>query len=330
MNQHVVDRTSVHRILVIGLAAIGDVLLATPVLRALRIAFPKSSITYATPLASAPDILKGNPDVDECVTGTKDSLAKDILRMQPFDLTVDLMGTCSTQMMCLLSGARHRVGPENALALGKLQPYNITARPPSQTHHAFIEFVTFSRALGLADPPLKSVLILDEFERDLAKSFLHQFSIRHNDRWLAIQPGRRGSEPTWSAEKFVALVHELAKRLGCRIFIFQGPEDHTSIAEEVYKAVGNSATLLPVLPIRHFAAVLERCTLLVASEGGAGHVAAALGVKTIVLFTGQRMSYWFPYAAEAGMVALEEVPGQDLGVQDVIAAAEELLATVRC
>jgi ADP-heptose:LPS heptosyltransferase len=248
--------------------------------------------------------------------------------MQPFDLAVDLKGNGATQMMCLLSGGRYRVGPGNALPFGKLQPYNIAAPPPSQPHHVFTEFISASRALGLPDPPLKTVLILDEIEREFAETFLRQFGIRQKDRWLAIQPGRRGPEPPWSAEKFISLAHKLAQRFGCHILIFQGPEDRTRIAEEICRRVGSSATLIPVLPVRHFAAVLERCALLVASEGGAGHIAAALGVRTVVLFTGQEISYWFPYATEDGMVALEELPGEDLGVQDVFSAAEALTTRI--
>ena len=147
----------------------------------------------------------------------KRPLAKEILRMPPFDLAVDLMGTCSTQMMCLLSGGRYRVGSANALTFGKPQPYNITTPPRSKSHHVFTEFISFSRALGLADPRPKSVLILDETEREYARTFLRQFGIRQEDRWVAIQPGRRGSEPTWSAEKFVALVQKLGQRLGAHL-----------------------------------------------------------------------------------------------------------------
>jgi ADP-heptose:LPS heptosyltransferase len=329
MDEPVIDRASVHRILVVGLAAVGDVLLTTPVLRALRTAFPQSSITYITPSEAARGILKGNPDVDECVTSTKANLVKQVLRMQPFDLTIDFMGTGTTQWICLLSGARYRVGGGNAPPIAKLQPYNIIAPPPTGPHHVFTEFISTTRALGLADPPLKSVLILDEIEREFAKTFLHQFGIRQQDRWLAIQPGRRGPEPPWSAEKFLTLARKLAQKFGCRVLIFQGPEDQTPIAEEVCAALGSSGALIPVLPVRRYAAVLQRCALLVASEGGVGHIAAALGVTTIVLSTGQEISYWFPYRRENGMVALEDLHGKNLTVQDVLSTAETLTYRVQ-
>jgi ADP-heptose:LPS heptosyltransferase len=323
MEQHMIDRISVNRILVIRLALVGDVLLTTPLLSALRTAFPKSFICYLTELPVARDILKSNPDVDECILRTKNIL-KEIARMQPFDLVLDLFGGGLSQTLCLLSGAKYRLGPVSAEPVGNLQPYTIVTPAISERDHALTDLIRFAKVLGIPDPPLKTVLILNEGERNFAKALLHEYGIGPEDRWLALQPGRRAEEPPWSADKFVALTHKLSRRFGHPILIFQGPKDLTPIAQEICKRVRNGVRLVPVLPIRHYAAVLERCALLVASEGGAGHIAATLGVKTIVIFTMPGKSYWFPYAREHGMLALEELPGEDLAVQDVFSAVEAL------
>jgi ADP-heptose:LPS heptosyltransferase len=323
MEQQAIDFTSIHRILVIRLACMGDVLLTTPVLRGLRTAFPKSFITYLTSVAAARDILKNNPDVNECLLRTKTTF-EEIPRMPPLDLALDLFGGSTQQMICLLSGARYRVGPGSAPPIGHLRPYNITVPAAAKPRHVIDHFLGFTRAIGLPDPPLKTVLILDEAERDFARTFLERRGINHQDRWIALQPGKNAEEPLWSADKFVALTRGLTRRFGYPIFIFQGPDDRTPIAEEVWKRAGSGVALLPGLPLRHYAAVLEQCTLFVASEGGAGHIAAALGVKTAVIFTAPGISHWFPYTREQGMVALQELPGQNLPVQNVFAAIEEL------
>jgi hypothetical protein len=55
------------------------------------------------------------------------------------------------------------------------------------------------------------------------------------------------------------------------------------------------------------------------------HIAAALGVKTLVISTIPSVSHWFPYRSEDGMMLLEELPEGNLTVQDAFSAAEGLL-----
>jgi ADP-heptose:LPS heptosyltransferase len=298
-------------------------LLTTPALQALRAAFPEAFICYLTAVPPGRDILRNNPAVDECLLSAK-SVFTDISRLRPFDLVLDFFGNQTTQSICLLSGARYRVGIGSAIPVGGLQPYNIAAPGISERDDVFTHFISLTRALGLPDPPTKPILILDDHERGLARAFLRNHGIGPKDRWVALQPGRRGAEPTWSRDKFVTLGDNLRRNLGRPILVFQGPDDRTSIAEEVCGRLGKDAILVSGLPIRHYAAVLERCALFVASEGGASHIAAALGVKSIILFTASSASYWFPYKSEDGMIALEEMAGQDLPAEDVVRAAEGL------
>jgi ADP-heptose:LPS heptosyltransferase len=153
---------------------------------------------------------------------------------------------------------------------------------------------------------------------------LGSLEIGPTDPWIAFQPGRYKPEATWSEDKFVALAEKLGARFRCPILIFEGPVDRTPIARNVRQRLGAAARLVPALPIRQYAAVLQQCALLIVSEGGAGHIAAALGVKTIVLFTTPTVSYWFPYTRAQGMIALEEHSGKDLSVERVFSAAEAL------
>jgi ADP-heptose:LPS heptosyltransferase len=319
-----IDLGRIPRILVIGGHFVGDALLTTPVLRALRTSFPEAFISYLTAAPLVLDILRSNPDVDEFLLSTK-SAFKYISRLRPFDLALDLLGSQTAQLVCLLSGARYRVGMGNACPVRGLQPYNIARPEVSERDDVITQYVSLTKALGLPDLPRKTILILDDDERNLARAFLHKHGIGPEDLWVALQPGKNQVEPPWSAEKFVALGKKLRENLGHPILVIQGPDDRTPIAEEVHRRLGGGAILVSGLPIRRYGAVLEQCALLVTSEGGAGHIAAALRVKSIVLFTTPTASVWFPYRPEDGMIALEELPGQDLSVENVARAAEGLL-----
>ncbi len=307
---------SIHRILMIRLAALGDVLLTTPALRVLRTSFPDATINYLTSMPAARDIFEYNADLDECLLSTN-NVFKDIMRMPPFDLALDFFGSQATQQICLLSGARYRVGITSAQPLGKLAPYNILASPASECDHILAQFATLTTALGLPPPPQRPLLLLREAERDQARTFLCAYGIGPHDPWIAMQPGRRSGEAPWTARKYAALALMLKRRFGVPLLVFEGPRDRTRIAHEVCEQVGAGASLISPLPLRQYAAILERSALLVASEGGVSHIAAALGVKAVILFNVPEIRMWFPYDSETGMVALQELPGEDLSPEKV-------------
>jgi ADP-heptose:LPS heptosyltransferase len=272
----------------------------------------------------ARDLLKNNPDVDECIVATK-RIFRDIMQMPQFDLVLDLFNNRATQLICLLSGARHRVGRGRVSSVGRLQPYNITVPEDSGQDHVLSDFARFARVIGLPDPPPRTTLVLDRSERNFACAFLNNLAVGPHGHWIALHPGKRHAKPPWSTDKFVALGESLHRRFGYPILIFSGPSDGTPIAQEVGLRLGERSFVVPVLPIRESAAVLERCTLLVASEGGIGHIAAALGIKTVVISGMRGTSFWYPYPREQGMIALEDFPPGNLSVEEVLSFAEMLL-----
>ena len=103
------------RILVIQFRMIGDVLLSTPVVRALRQHYPESYIAFCTEPGPA-GVLKGNPYIDEVLihprpaTWRQEARFLRHIRRGRFDLVVDLMGNPRSAVLARISGAPHRLG----------------------------------------------------------------------------------------------------------------------------------------------------------------------------------------------------------------------------
>ncbi|MBC7186555.1 MAG: glycosyltransferase family 9 protein, partial [Calditrichaeota bacterium] len=102
------------RILVSRLRFLGDVVLTTPLLRALRRAFPEARIAY---LAESPyiEVLAHHPHVDGLLPLDRQTRAAQLstlrqLRRAHFDLTIDLFGNARSALLLWLSGARQRIG----------------------------------------------------------------------------------------------------------------------------------------------------------------------------------------------------------------------------
>ncbi|MCX8053926.1 MAG: glycosyltransferase family 9 protein, partial [Armatimonadetes bacterium] len=116
---------SANRILIVRLSAIGDVLMATPVARALRKAFPQSYIAWVVEKKAA-DIVIGNPYLDDVIVWERTrgrsvasrvlNFAKGLwflrneLRSRDFDVCLDLQGLLRSALVCWLSGAARRIG----------------------------------------------------------------------------------------------------------------------------------------------------------------------------------------------------------------------------
>lgn len=320
-----VDPGRVRRILVIRLAAMGDALLTTPLLEVLRSSFPTASIVYLTAVPAAAELLRNNPAVSDVLVSSR-RIFEDIARMPPFDLTLDLSGSPVSQSIALCSGAAHRVGAGPASPLGGVPPYTIAARERPAARDILAHFARFTEALGLRRPSRTTRLLLGAEDRSAARLFLDGRADGDSRPWLALQPGCNRARPAWAPESFAELARRIERDLGFRILVLRGPTDRTAVAEEVHRLLGHAAVLAPLLPVRTYAGVLERCSVLVTSEGGAGHVAAALAVPTVALFEQPPTTYWFPYRPRMGMRALASTAGRPLAVKDVRAAVEEALA----
>ena len=105
------------RVLVIKLRHIGDVLMMTPMLRALKDAMPGAEITAVVP-DGMEDLLASNPCVNEVLTFTKGSgLIEDLkllksLRDKKFDIAINMTEGDRGAVMCLVSGAKIRIGAD--------------------------------------------------------------------------------------------------------------------------------------------------------------------------------------------------------------------------
>ncbi len=121
-----IDFSSIHRILFIYIDSLGDILLTTPVLRALRTAFPNAFIAFLTAVPEARDLFRNNPDVDDfIVVESETDSPRVISRLPAFDLVFDLSCSAPTCFACLHSRARYRVGLTDEIWGGKIRTFNL-------------------------------------------------------------------------------------------------------------------------------------------------------------------------------------------------------------
>lgn len=341
-------------ILLIVVAGIGDFVMATPAIRAVRNGHPKARVHLLTSTEAAA-LARRHPGIDRVLAFPIRELRTIRFGLRPlfrvlgelqrtrYDVAVNLYPVCSwmgsLKMVLLFSSlkARHRVS--HAPGILRL----CVNRPVPA-----IMFAGKHRADAMTD-----VSLLAGGERDGGGLELasgqgggdeHQGWIRPDtgarSRTIGINPGGDRVNKRWPPERFAAVARALTNLTGARIVIFGGPGEE-SIADEIMRHLnGTAVNLAGRLPLEELPYAVSCCDLLVTNDSGPMHIAAALKVPVVAVCGPTDTSAFGPYTApEHHRLIQKAVPCRPcskndccdpkcltaISPEDVIAAASELL-----
>jgi heptosyltransferase III len=300
------------RILISRLRFIGDIVLTTPVLRAVRAAYPDAFIAYLGD-RNAVTLLEQNPCVDEIIgyDFSRASILEQarvafVLRGKHFDLAIDLFGNPRSALLTYLSGAAVRVGPDRK---GRGRLYTVRVRDDGRPKTAIAFHNQYASAVGIQPVTQSTEIRFSDAERDEAAATLRSLSGgRLPDRaipLIGLHPGATWPAKRWIAERFGQLADRLVSDLGARVIITSGPGDGEAV-RTVRQIATTNPLILPVMPLRSLAAIIAACDVYVSNDAGPMHIAAATGTPTIGLFGPGEENIWFPYESSKGHTALRK------------------------
>lgn len=283
------------RILVRSTNWIGDVVMISPALRALRRGFPEARLDVLT-RASVADAYQGHPLVDDVVVEERRSgsrrhdgplgvlrLAAE-LRRRRYDLAVLLPKSLAAALAPALARIPCRVGfPTDGRRLLLTHPVPLPTEAESLHHVEF--FLGPAVYLGCPDDDRALVFPVGEEDRRNAREFLHRHgvSIGGTQPLVAIHPGASRRERAWPAQRFAELARRLADN-GARLMVLGAPGDRAA-ASPVLQASGDAVMdAVGIGGIGTMAALVEQCDLFVGNDSGPMHVAAAVGTATLAVF----------------------------------------------
>jgi heptosyltransferase-2 len=309
---------SARRILVAKLATLGDMLLATPALRALRLAHPGAEIAVlATPSSAV--VLDGNDAADRVIRFDKfafDRLANAPralpgalalarqLRGERFDSLILLhhlttrWGTAKYAALTLASGARMRIGLDNG------RGHFLTHRVRDDGFGAVHEADYWLRVVGLLDAHSpRPRLELFPAAADRAGAARRWAELGLGADVVAIHPGCGAFSPArrWDPARFAEVADLARERLGLEPLILAGPADgEPELAGQVAAASRGGARVV-VLRGRpqETAALLAGCRLFVGNDSGVMHLAVAAGIPVVAVFGPSNDRAWGPYPPDA-------------------------------
>ena len=340
-------QADVQSVLVVELWRLGDFALLTPALGALRRRFPAARIALLAPPA-AEELLRESGLVDEVIPIVMPWTAEEgkyalgrydrrklwqrfrALRARRFDVALSARMDLRDNLVMALAGVRRRVGFDYGGGA-----YMLTdALPPGDGHRAE-DWLALTTHLGAPAGDGALTLRVSEEEQAWASQWLAERGIGTGDILAGIHPGASAAVRRWQADRF-ATVAQRAIASGARALIFEPHQPGAS-------AWPDGSVLAPATSLRQFMALLERCDVVVCNDSGPMHIAAALGVATVSVFTAQRPDWYAPQGREH---AFAIVPGfacrpcfdacvfsepycnSTLGVERVLPLVDQALARV--
>jgi heptosyltransferase-2 len=287
----VIPKKEIQCILFVRHDRIGDMVLSTAAVRALRKGYPRAKITI---LASGRncDILKHNPRVDEVLIYKGISWFVREMRPRRYDLVIDPFMTYELRqaLMTYLSGAKYRIGFEEA---GREIFFNVRC-PVASSKQMVDRLLDLAQLAGGKREGCQPEIFLSDAEIKWASKTLVNKGISTNQLTIAIHPGAHYPSQRWPAERFGEVARRILQQNKGKVILL-GSSDEKGLLEAVKKGAGVDIPIFSCDNIREFMALLSRCDLLVCNNSGPLHIATALKVPTVSMIGPTVTPLWLPY-----------------------------------
>jgi heptosyltransferase III len=333
----------IRRILMVHQRRLGDIVMATPVIRLIRKTYPESRIAFVCE-ANYSSVAALIPEIDETITlpdlaglwpvawwrRRAFGLAR---RKEGYDLAVDMRCSRDTAVVTRLSGAAVRVGRPWK---DHVTAYTHLAEPgemPADMHMRDFLLLT-ARAAGCATEgeDVTPRLEVNAAGKESAKKRAE--ALTGGKPYAVFQVGSTRGYKCWPLERFAALADKLAAEHGLAVLVHAGPGEG-----EIAAAATAGARTRPAVyesrDIAELAGVLAGAKVVIGNDSGPMHVAAAVGAPVVVFFAVESPARWGPVGTRAIALrspraeepkAVRETLMADITVAQASEAAAGLLA----
>jgi heptosyltransferase-2 len=291
------------KILLIRLSSIGDIVLATSVLKPLRDKFPKSEISMVV-LSPYSSLLQENPyltriidfEVGQNFLSDLYSLLSFIrfIRKERFDLIIDLHRNLRSFLITLFSGSQKRIRYRKAILKRRWLVLFKKGKKKPGFIHTVHRYLAALEPLDISPDHAAPELFLKEEERERAERIVNsEFKMKnskfkdHNSPFtilVGIIPGARHATKRWNPSGFAALGKRLRRELKARIILLGDERDQKAVRTIEDEMDENVINLVGKTSLRELALILDRCEIIVSNDSGPLHMARGLGKPVVALF----------------------------------------------
>lgn len=275
------------RILIVRLDRLGDVLLSTPVIKAVRDAYPESHIAFMV-RPYAREVVEGNPYLDEVIVYDKAkgllgiaSVISTLIRRK-FDLAIILHPTARTHLVTYLARIPERVGLDRKM--GWLLTKKIPHTKQYGLRHEIDYTLEILRHLGIEPRGRILHMPADERSEDGVAKLFSERGITPKDTLVVMNPGASCRSKRWIAERFAQVGDILAQKHKAKVVLISARADK-GCADAVARAMKSPcANLAGMTTVSDVASILRHAKLFISNDSGPVHIACSVGTPVIALF----------------------------------------------
>jgi predicted lipopolysaccharide heptosyltransferase III len=294
-------------ILLLQLKRIGDLILTTPSIAALREKFPDASLSLVVSPAVT-ELLPAITGIDKVLTvrgKTDDAFDWIALSLGRFDYCLDFTRNDRSAFLTFLSGARKRITSDHPNLRTKLRAksYNEFVESPVGFLHTVDYHLALLKPLGIEDASRAIRLDLPEKTVQQAEQLLSAAQV--GDEFVVFHPGSARAEKFWEANRWGQVIDQCRRETGMSCVLTGG----RSAIEQAQIAAIKAATKSDVIDLSGktslltLAALVRKARLLVTVDSAPMHFAAAFETAQVVLFGPTNPFHWHP-RSESAMVLL--------------------------
>jgi predicted lipopolysaccharide heptosyltransferase III len=305
----------VRRVLVIRLRSIGDTVLTTPSLYALKRFLPKAQIDILLEDWVAP-VLDGFEHVDKIITMRRGSTAARAraareIRAARYDVVYNLHGGTTATLLTRMTGAKHRVGFAH-YQYGGL--HNYLAPSPlllwgQQKAHSVEQQLALLGWTGVPvtdRPPTHLAVTKDAAATVNAR--LRAAGLSGETPFALVHPAAAFATKQWSTDRFARVVEDLAARSFAVVAI--GAPNEVDVIANLKSYSAAPLISMTNLSLPEVTALSSRARLFIGNDSGIAHIAAAVGTPSVVIFGSSNAAHWRPWTTGPSEIVLEEMPCQ--------------------
>ena len=313
---------SYNRILIIQLKHLGDILLTTPVISALKHAWPRATVSALVPRGMEA-MLTEHPGLREILTmDRRDRSAWSFLkfahalRQRRFDLVLEFSGGDRGALYAWLTGAGTRVSFDypRRRSWHRQFAFTLLAPAPPLRDHTVDKNLALVRALGV-EPRHSGLEFFWNSQTDReVRELMQQYNLAAGN-FILIHPPARWLFKCWTAEGYADIINTLQNDYRLPVVLTAAPapqEMQTSSREIERRLQSHPVNLAGRLDLKALGALIAQARLFIGVDSAPMHLAAAVGTPTVVLFGPSGPYNWRPWG-EGHLVLTKDFDCQPCG-----------------
>jgi ADP-heptose:LPS heptosyltransferase len=335
------------KILFIRRDNIGDLICTTPAIHAVREKYPDAKIGILVNTYNA-DVVRNNPDIDEIYVYEKakhvpeknkfsvwlDNLKVLIkIRKEQYDVAIGC-GAYSPRLAryTFLTGATARIGylPKT---IDKSKSYNIPLHEPEKPLHEVERIFNLLSPLSINGAPSSLRIFPVDEEVQKVKDFLNASNVAVEKPIIAFHISSRRPENRWPVDKFIELGNLIIKKHNANIMLLWSPGSKKNPyhpgddenAEIIMNSVESKPTAYKTTRLRELIAALSLSDIVVCCDGGAMHIAAALGKPIVTIWGSTNPDRWRPWGVKHVILQDESKKAENISIETVLNEVEKFL-----